>query len=197
MQQSQHHSQCWKQCLKIFNGNAVKGRQRLPLNLCKVSKLPALQILLYPWEPNKSQGAWGGQMGGNTTTILFLTKRKTFCWRCGGSTRITGGPRWRFYTMFPALGAVLGLQHPVAGGVLRRGLKFQDWTNILNKFFKNFGNFCVLQRIILSGHWCDIIFLNVHAPSEEKSDDWKDNFYEEVGQVFDDFPKYGTSVRWF
>jgi len=37
--------------------------------------------------------------------------------------------------MFPALGAVLGLLHPVAGGVLRRGLKFQTCTNILNNFF--------------------------------------------------------------
>jgi len=30
----------------------------------------------------------------------------------------------------PALGAVLGLLHPVARGVLRRGLKFQTFTNI-------------------------------------------------------------------
>ena len=37
--------------------------------------------------------------------------------------------------MFPALEAVLGLLHPVAGGVLQRGLKFQTCTNTLNKFF--------------------------------------------------------------
>ena len=37
--------------------------------------------------------------------------------------------RWRPLTAFP-LGAVLGLLHPVAGGVLRRGLKFQTRTNI-------------------------------------------------------------------
>jgi len=43
---------------KIFYGNAVKGCQRFSLNLCNVSKLPALQILLHPWEPNKSQRAW-------------------------------------------------------------------------------------------------------------------------------------------
>ena len=36
--------------------------------------------------------------------------------------------------MFPALGAVLGLLHPVAEGVLRRGLKFQTCTNTLNNF---------------------------------------------------------------
>jgi len=33
------------------------------------------------------------------------------------------------------LEAVLGLLHPVAGGVLRRELKFQTCTNTLNKFF--------------------------------------------------------------
>jgi hypothetical protein len=37
--------------------------------------------------------------------------------------------------MLPALGAVLGLPHPVAGVVIRRGLKFQTCTNTLNKFF--------------------------------------------------------------
>jgi hypothetical protein len=30
----------------------------------------------------------------------------------------------------------------------------------------------------------------VHAPTEEKSDHSKDNFYEESEQVFDHFPKY-------
>jgi len=33
---------------KIFNGIAVKGRQRFLLNLCNVSRLHALQILLHP-----------------------------------------------------------------------------------------------------------------------------------------------------
>jgi len=32
----------------------------------------------------------------------------------------------------------------------------------------------------LRGHWCNIIVLNVHAPREEKSDDSKDSFYEEL-----------------
>jgi hypothetical protein len=30
----------------------------------------------------------------------------------------------------------------------------------------------------------------VHAPSEEKSDNSKDSFYEELNQVFHHFPKY-------
>jgi hypothetical protein len=33
------------------------------------------------------------------------------------------------------------------------------------------------------------IVLNVHAPSEEKSDESKDSFYEELEQVFNNFPK--------
>ena len=35
-----------------------------------------------------------------------------------------------------ALGAALGLLHPVTGGGLRRGLKFQTCTNILNNVLK-------------------------------------------------------------
>jgi endonuclease/exonuclease/phosphatase family metal-dependent hydrolase len=42
--------------------------------------------------------------------------------------------------------------------------------------------------MVLRGH-C-IIVLNAHAPTEEKSDDSKDSFYEELEQVFDNFPKY-------
>jgi len=44
-----------------------------------------------------------------------------------------------------------------------------------------------------------IIVLNVHAPSEEKSDDSKDSFYEELKKVFDYLPKvpYEHSIRRF
>jgi len=34
--------------------------------------------------------------------------------------------------------------------------------------------------VVLRGRWCNIIVLNVHAPSEEKSDEAKDSFYEEL-----------------
>jgi hypothetical protein len=44
--------------------------------------------------------------------------------------------------------------------------------------------------IILRGRWCDIIILNVHAPTEGKIDYMKDRFYKELEQVFDKFPKY-------
>jgi hypothetical protein len=36
--------------------------------------------------------------------------------------------------------------------------------------------------------------LNVHAPTEDKIDDIKDRFYEELKQVFDKFPKYHTKM---
>jgi hypothetical protein len=46
-----------------------------------------------------------------------------------------------------------------------------------------------MSYIVLRGRWCNIIVSNVHPPSEEKSDDSKeDNFYEELEQVFDSFP---------
>jgi hypothetical protein len=32
------------------------------------------------------------------------------------------------------------------------------------------------SNIFLSGHWCNVTVWNVHAPSEEKSDDSKDSF---------------------
>jgi hypothetical protein len=44
--------------------------------------------------------------------------------------------------------------------------------------------------IVLKGHWCNIIVLNVHAPCKDKSDDVKDSFYEELGLVFDQVPRY-------
>ena len=41
-----------------------------------------------------------------------------------------------------------------------------------------------MSYIVLRGRWCNIIVLNVHVPSEEKSDDSKDRFYKELEQVF-------------
>jgi endonuclease/exonuclease/phosphatase family metal-dependent hydrolase len=36
--------------------------------------------------------------------------------------------------------------------------------------------------------------LNVHAPTEDKDDDIKDSFYEELEQVFDQFPRYHMNI---
>ena len=35
-----------------------------------------------------------------------------------------------------------------------------------------------MSYIVLRGHCCNTIVLNAHAPTEEKSDDSKDRFYE-------------------
>ena len=51
-----------------------------------------------------------------------------------------------------------------------------------------------LSYIVLRGRWHNIIVVNVHAPYEEKSDESKDSFYEELEQVFDHFPKYHTKM---
>jgi hypothetical protein len=44
-----------------------------------------------------------------------------------------------------------------------------------------------MSYITLKGRWCDIIVLHVHAPTEDKDDDIKDSFYEELEQVFVQF----------
>jgi hypothetical protein len=48
---------------------------------------------------------------------------------------------------------------------------------------------------MLRGHWCHIIVLNVHAPTEDKTDNGvKDSFYEELERVFDKYPKYNMKI---
>jgi hypothetical protein len=51
-----------------------------------------------------------------------------------------------------------------------------------------------MTYVILRGCWCHIIVLNVHAPTEDKTDDVKDNLNEEVERVFDKFPKYHMKI---
>jgi hypothetical protein len=51
-----------------------------------------------------------------------------------------------------------------------------------------------MSYIILRGSWCDIIVLNFHAQTEDKIDDVKDSFYEELECVFDKYPKYPMKI---
>jgi hypothetical protein len=51
-----------------------------------------------------------------------------------------------------------------------------------------------MSYIILTGLWCHIIVLNVHAPTEDKTDDVKNSFYKELERVFDKFPKYHMKI---
>jgi hypothetical protein len=50
-----------------------------------------------------------------------------------------------------------------------------------------------MSYIMLRGHWCHIV-LNVHAPIEDKIDDVKNSFYEELKLVFNKFPKYHMKI---
>ena len=51
-----------------------------------------------------------------------------------------------------------------------------------------------VSYIVMRGRWCNIFVPNVHSPSEEKSDESKDSFYEELEQVFDHLPKYHMKI---
>jgi hypothetical protein len=51
-----------------------------------------------------------------------------------------------------------------------------------------------MSYIIPRGRWCNIIVLNVHAPTEDKTDDIKDRVYVELEQVLDKFPKYHMKI---
>ena len=51
-----------------------------------------------------------------------------------------------------------------------------------------------MSYIVLRGRWFTIVFLNVHAPCEEKSYDKKDSFYEELDQVFYHFSEYHMKI---
>jgi hypothetical protein len=46
-----------------------------------------------------------------------------------------------------------------------------------------------MSHIILRCPWFHTIIQNVHSPTEDKTDDVKDSFYEELERVFDKFPK--------
>ena len=51
-----------------------------------------------------------------------------------------------------------------------------------------------VSYIVLRSCRCDIIVLNVHAPSEEKSNNPKDSFYEKSEEAFDHFRMYHTEI---
>jgi hypothetical protein len=51
-----------------------------------------------------------------------------------------------------------------------------------------------MSYIILRGCWFHIIVLNVHVPTEDKIDDKKDSFCEELEYIFDNFPKYHMKI---
>jgi exonuclease III len=51
-----------------------------------------------------------------------------------------------------------------------------------------------MSYIILKGSWCHIIVLKVPALTEDKTDDVKDSFYEELERLLKKFSKYDTNI---
>ena len=51
-----------------------------------------------------------------------------------------------------------------------------------------------VSYIVLGGHWCHFIVLNVHAPTEEQIDNSKDSFQKNFEQVSDHFTKYHIKI---
>jgi exonuclease III len=50
-----------------------------------------------------------------------------------------------------------------------------------------------MSYILIRGRWCDIIVLNVHAPTEGRNDT-KDGFCEELESVFEQCLKYHKTI---
>jgi exonuclease III len=50
--------------------------------------------------------------------------------------------------------------------------------------------------IILRGHCCNFIVLDVHVTCKDKSDDVQDRFYKEQGHVFHQFPRNDMKIFW-
>jgi hypothetical protein len=51
-----------------------------------------------------------------------------------------------------------------------------------------------MSCIVLRGRWCDITVLNIHAPTEDKINDLKVSFYEELECVVSQSCKYDMKI---
>jgi len=51
-----------------------------------------------------------------------------------------------------------------------------------------------ISYIVPRGLWFNIIVLDMHEPREEKGDESKDSFCEELEQVYEHFPKYHMKI---
>jgi hypothetical protein len=52
-----------------------------------------------------------------------------------------------------------------------------------------------MSYIMLRGRRYHIIVLNVHAPTEDKTDYMKPSFYEQLESIFDKFPKCSYHIK--
>jgi hypothetical protein len=51
-----------------------------------------------------------------------------------------------------------------------------------------------LSYITIRGRWSYNTVLNVHAPTEDKTEDVKGSFYEELENIFNKFSKYHINI---
>jgi hydroxypyruvate isomerase len=66
----------------------------------------------------------------------------------------------------------------------------QEWGGQTNRLSHEVGISDKTSYITLRGCWCHITVLNVHAPTEDKTDDVKGSFYEELECVSNKLLKY-------
>lgn len=64
-------------------------------------------------------------------------------------------------------------------------IKKELWGNVLN--FKAFND--RISKLRIKGKWKNITMINVHAPTEEKEDDIKEDFYNDLEDVIEETPK--------
>jgi len=50
-----------------------------------------------------------------------------------------------------------------------------------------------LSYVMIRTRWCNIVLINVCAPTEVANDNDKDTFYDELERLFDRLPKYNSS----
>jgi hypothetical protein len=79
-----------------------------------------------------------------------------------------------------------------------------EWRSVRDRVFVHKRILSAVRRVefisdrmsntVLRGRRCGIIDVNVHATCADKEDDVKDSFYEELGRVFDQFPRYDMKI---
>jgi hypothetical protein len=65
--------------------------------------------------------------------------------------------------------------HLQTGFIIHKGMKSVEMVEFVNHR---------MLYIMLRSCWSDVIFLNMHAPNEDESNDLKDKFYEELECIF-------------
>ena len=51
-----------------------------------------------------------------------------------------------------------------------------------------------MSYAVFRGAWYNLVFFNVHCPTEEKEDDIKNEFYDEFERVYDSFPSDSMKI---